>query len=168
MADKMKKSTVQSNLPEKIAATIRKMADSIPDEDLAGHGRDTGPPHVTVRWGLEENDVDGIRRACLPHLPFIASLGKTKIFPPSQSSEGAAVVYVEVRHPNWEKMNEALEHFVKCCPATFDYTPHATVCYVKPEVADKYRDLDTLEGTWWPVTSVLLSDRDKKETEVKK
>lgn len=167
MSDRMKKSTVQVNLPIDIAETVRNMAESIPDSDLAGHGRDTGKPHVTIRWGLDEENIEGIRKACKPYLPFIATLGKTKIFPPSASSEEAAVVYVNVTHPHFKAMNQAVAGEVLHTPSPFDYSAHVTVCYIKPEVADKYKDLDDLAGVWWPVTEVVFSNRDKEETAIK-
>lgn len=167
MADRMKKSTVQVNLSGQIAGEIKKMANSIPDSDLAGHGRETGSPHVTIRWGLDEENLEGLRKAILPHLPFIAKLGKTKVFPPSTSSEGAAVVYVEVVHPAFKAMNEAVAKEVKHTPSEHPYSPHATVCYVKPEVADQYKDRDDLDGAWCVVDRAVFSNRDKQQTEIK-
>lgn len=163
----MKKSTVQINLPADIAETIKDMCESIPEADLAGHGRDTGKPHITIRWGLDEDNVEGIRKACQPYLPFIVTLGRTKIFPPSPSSEGAAVVYVEAQHHSLRQMNLAIAKHVVQTPSIHQYNPHVTVCYVKPEVADKYEGLTTLDGMWWAVSEVVLSDRDKKETIIK-
>lgn len=167
MPDRMKKSTIQANLPLELNEMIRKLALHVADVDLDGDGRDVDQAHVTIRWGLDEENIEGLKKACVPFLPFVATLGKTKIFPPSPSSKGASVIYVDVIQPVFGKMNEAVAKEVKHTPSPFDYSPHVTVCYVKPAQASKYEGLTGVAGLWWVVREVVFSNRDKEKTIIK-
>jgi len=64
----------------------------VPDEDLAGTGRET-EPHLTVKYGVNE-DESGLRSVLAEHQPFDATLGKLKVVPPSANSDNAAPVVV--------------------------------------------------------------------------
>jgi hypothetical protein len=100
--------------------------------------------------------------------PFTVTLGKTEVFPPSPSSDGAAVVVVRIYSPELHRINKELEDVAEWKASDFpDYKPHLTIAYVKPEVADKYVGLDTLEGDEHEVTELVISDAEKKHHVVK-
>jgi 2'-5' RNA ligase len=169
MEGRMKKCTLQVNLPQSIADEIKALCKSIPDEDLAGHGRDTGEPHVTIRWGIEEDTpetIETLKAACRSLIPFIARLGETNTFKPSVASDGAAVVYLTVKNESFKKLNGVVSKAVKCVD-TFSYTPHVTVAYVKPELASKYQGNKSLNDREWIVSSLEFSNRDQEKTEIK-
>ncbi len=107
--------------------------------DVAGDGKEVGGDHVTVKYGIKGDDVEGIKKYLASLAPFDATLGKTEKFPPTEHSDGAAVIHAPVISPELERINREIEKHGEFAPSNFpDYRPHATVAYVKPEKADKY------------------------------
>lgn len=161
-AEKPKYASTQINLPEehakKVIETGKKL---IPDEDLAGKGRE-GEPHVTLKYGVHENE-NALRRVLAEHKPFEATLDKIKTFPPTDNSEGTAPVVAEVNAPELNPLHEAIHKAVGAKEDDFDYKPHVTLAYVKPEAAMKYEGSTALEGTRIPVDRISLSRADRTQ-----
>jgi N12 class adenine-specific DNA methylase/2'-5' RNA ligase len=157
--------TTQVNLPEKTSAAVKALAGQIPDAHLAGEGRTT-QAHVTVRYGLKGDDFEAARAAIEKHAPFKAKFGRTDVFPPSEHSDNAAVVHAPVEAPELKQMHEAIGKATPVKNSDFEYKPHATIAYVKPEHAAKYKGMRGLEGHEFNVDRVHISDRNGKEIEV--
>lgn len=138
----------------------------VADADLAGQGKDVDEPHVTIRYGIQGDDTAGIKKYIESQAPFEASLGKTGLFPPSKNSDGAAVVMVPIESDELHRMNAEIEKEGDFKESDFpDYKPHATVAYIKPEAADKYKGMTDAAGKTFRVESIDISDRDgNKET----
>ena len=79
-------------------------AKTIPDADIAGKGREENP-HVTVKYGLHDQEPEALQSFLRDHGPVTLTLGKTSFFPPSAGSEGNNVVVVEVDSPQLHAMN---------------------------------------------------------------
>ena len=103
---KYKFGSTQANIPpdSEAAKALSQARDRIPESDLAGKGKET-EPHVTVKYGIQGEDTDGIRKHLASLEPFEASLGKTDVFPPSEHSDGAAVVMAPIEAPELHKIN---------------------------------------------------------------
>lgn len=146
---------------------IEALQDEIPDEDLAGDGKDIDIPHVTIRYGIQDDDIEGIRAYLASQKPFTAKLGATDIFPPSKNSDGAAVIMAPVESPDFHRMNAEIEKHGKFTEPSFkEYKPHVTIAYVKPEVAEKYKGNTATEGQTFEVTHAFISDRNGKQIPV--
>ncbi len=141
----------------------------ISDDDLAGKGEDVGGSHVTVRYGIEdESDPEKTREFLRQQAPFTITLGATAIFPPSPSSEGAAVVMAPVESPELERLHAEIKKHATFAPSNFpDYRPHGTVAYVKPAAAKKYAGLTGTTGKQYRVDAICLTFRDGTEDAVK-
>lgn len=166
---KYKSGTTQANLPSgsDAAMAIQQAQQSIPDEHLAGDGKDIDTPHVTVRYGVRGNKLDGLRSYLRKQAPFDATLGKTSIFPPSESSDGAAVIKADVHSPELHRMNAEIAKHGDFAPSSFpDYKPHVTVAYVKPEHVSKHVGNTVTEGKKFRISSVHIGDRDGNKEEV--
>jgi uncharacterized phosphatase len=143
--------SVQVNLPLIIARKVKKLAAAIPDKDLAEEGRE-GTPHVTVRFGLHDDDPAAVVSLLKRESPISMTFGKTGFFPDSETHSGD-VVYISVDSPDLQRLNEklgTLPHTDTHGPA---FVPHVTVAYVKPGLGEKYAGNDALAGT----TSVIDS-----------
>lgn len=135
--------------------------------DLAGQGKEDDP-HVTVRYGIDSDDVAGITKYLEGLAPFEVKLGKTEVFPPSESSDGAAVVMAPVESPELHQINDEIaKHGTFTEPSFKEYKPHVTVAYVKPDAAGKYQGMTDAEGKGFRIDSVDISDRAGNKTTVK-
>ena len=147
--------------PDSEAATALTLAQSrISDSDLAGKGKDVGGFHVTVRYGVDSDDVDGIREFLKAQPPFEATLGKTAVFDPTEQSDNAAVVIAPIEAPDLHRINaEVEEHGDFTKPSFAEYKPHATIAYVKPDRANRYVGMAVTEGKKFKIDRVAITDR---------
>ena len=162
--------STQANIPDSSpAAKALGIARSvISKDDLAGKGRDVGGDHVTVRYGIKSEDVEGVKKYLASLAPFEASLGKTDKFPPSEHSDGAAVIHAPIKSPELQNINAELEKHGDFTEPSFDeYKPHATVAYVKPEKADRYVGMTMTVGHKFPVNEIAITDREGNQQIVK-
>lgn len=136
----------------------------IADEHLAGDGRES-QPHITVRYGLIDGE-DKARDLLSKQAPFTVRLGKTKGFAPSEHSDGASPIYVEVHSDDLHRIHKALGDAANFKAADFDYNPHATLAYVKPENVAPYEDWADADGIELPVHSIHISHTDGTQEEV--
>lgn len=129
-------SSTQVNLPNEIAAEVKRLAFRIPDKDLGKEGREDNP-HATVKFGLHTASAEEVRPLIENEPPIKVKIGKLSTFPPSDSSGGNEVLKFDIDskdlHRLNKKLSEALPH-----TDTFKYSPHITLAYVKPGVAQKY------------------------------
>jgi len=138
--------------------------DLIAEDDLASHGRETHP-HVTVRFGVVD-DADKLREVLKDFKSFKIRLGLTRVFDPGVHSEGACPVVVDIESDELLRLNAAIEEALAEKTNDFEYHPHMTLAYVKPEAADKYRDLEDFKGIEFVIDAVTLSSKDDTTTVV--
>jgi len=124
------------NVDEKNWADLQ---ESIDDEDVYEKDGDYGredEPHVTVLYGLhEDNDDDDIKKAMMAHefSDPIVSMQRLSLF----ENDDFDVLKFDVNSKDLNKMNETLAEF----PHTTDYPDyhaHCTVAYLKPGTGKKY------------------------------
>lgn len=159
-------SSTQIDLPEKAAAKVLALAKSIPDSDLSGEGRETNP-HVTVKYGLHEQEPGPVEDFLGKKGPITLTLGKTSFFNPSKSSEGNDVVIVGVDSPELRALNRDVSSNFKVTDTHPEYKPHITLAYVKPGLGAKYADNSTLEGEKILADEVTFFSRNGKQATIK-
>jgi len=137
---------------------IKALRDAIPEEELMAKGREE-EPHCTVRYGIMDTASEaGIASYLTAQSPFTVTLGKTIVFPPTDHSDGAAVVVIELQDSNelnW--INEELGEHGTFKKPDFEYHPHITLAYVTPEAAAKWADNPSLEGVELLVDTIVIS-----------
>jgi 2'-5' RNA ligase len=157
--------TIHAEIPESspAAVALRSIWEEIDDEDLAGRGRDIGPPHITLRYGIEGDDISAIEALLATQSPIAATLGATSSFPPSATRE-VAVIIVNIDCPELHALHQRLGEVVEFAEPTHEYEPHVTVAYVRPEVAEKYVGNQITAGHSFVITEVLIRTKSKGET----
>ncbi len=149
-----KYSYVGVELTGEMADYLRSAGVMIPDADLAKDGRETNP-HVTVRYGLHENDGYATHATLTGVGPVsVRFASKLAVF----SNKDADVIHVPVRSGGLRRLNgmlAALPH-----TDTHDgYKPHATIAYVKPGLGAKYiKELPAPPATRDTIGTVTFSN----------
>lgn len=160
-----KNATTQINLPEEMAWKIKDLVKQIiPVDDLMGDGYEENP-HITVKYGVNE-DEEGLRQAIDGEMEFEIAFGKTMVFPPSKSSDGAAVVVIQIEAPELHQLHDVIDSAIGNKKDDFPYKPHATLAYVKPEISSKYEGLDFLEGVKFTASEITISKKDRVQVAV--
>lgn len=165
----MKYGTTQINLPPGFAKTLQLFGESIPKEKLAGKGLDTGTPHITLYYGLEDDNYRPLQDVANRYFPFYVTLGKTGSFPANEHTEGAAVLIVEVKFSDMLRdVHRAISQSdMKLRPYDFDFTAHVTLAYMKPENVAEYVGSTIVEDQSFIATEIAVLNRDKKTTLIK-
>lgn len=142
----------------------------ISDSDLAGKGKDIGDGgnHVTVRYGHMGASTEELKKFLSQQAPFEASLGKTESFPPSEHSDGAAVIQAPIEAPELHRLNSEIEKHGEFAPSSFpEFRPHATIGYVRPAVADRYVGMDVTDGKKFLIDRIAITDRNGNQSIVR-
>jgi 2'-5' RNA ligase len=157
--------TVQAEIPESspAAVAISSMQGEIAEEDLAGRGRDIGPPHVTLRYGIQGDDVSAIKALLMTQRPFAITLGPTSSFPTSATRE-VVVMIATIECLELHALHQQLGAVVDFAKLTHPYEPHVTVAYVRPEVAEKYVGNQITAGHTFVITEVVIRTQSREET----
>lgn len=157
---KYKFGNTQTTITGEAAVALEGVRSRIPEEDLAGKGKDVDGNHLTIRYGVKDGDVGGIAAYIESLSPFEVSLDKTEKFEASIHSDGAAVIVAPVQSEDLHNIHAEIEkHGDFTEPSFAEYKPHATVAYVKPEVADKYVGIEATSGKKFTVDRIAITDR---------
>lgn len=157
--------STQINMPRDVAARLVDTAKSIQASALAGKGIET-EPHLTVKYGLKTEDPAAVQAVADNFKPFTVRLGRTGVFPASESSDGADVLYVRADSPELKKLNKAIGEAIDADDTFPDYNPHVTLAYLKPEESAKYKGKGFAAGTEIRVDSFVATDRNGNPTTI--
>jgi len=150
-----KHASTQIDLPPDAAEQVLAGGrDLIPDSDLMSHGRELHP-HITVRYGVED-DADKLQAILKDFKPFEVTLGLVHVFPISTHSEDSNPVVIDVESPELIRLNAAIDAAMSAKQNDFEYHPHCTLAYVKPDAAKQYRGSDKFKGITFTVDAVTL------------
>jgi 2'-5' RNA ligase len=157
--------TIHAEIPESspAAVAISSVREEIADEDLAGIGLDVGPIHITLRYGIEGDDIAAIEALLATQSPIAATLGATSCFPPSAIRE-VAVIIANIECPELHSLHQRLGEVIEFVEPTHPYEPHVTIAYVRPEVAEKYVGNQITAGHTFVITEVVIRTQSREET----
>src|SRR5205807_481747 len=167
---KFKHGSTQANIPAESEAhtALEAARQRISDSDVMAKGKDVGGNHLTVRYGIQGENTEGIKNYLRSLSPFEAKLGKTEKFAPTEHSDGAAVIQAPIESPELHKINQEIAQHGDFAESSFpEYKPHATIAYVKPEAADRYVGMGVTAGKTFKVSSIAITDREGKQEEIK-
>jgi 2'-5' RNA ligase len=140
--------------------------EGIAAEDLSGRGLDIGPSHITLRYGIQGEDISAVKALLRAQKSISCTLGATSSFPPSSDNAGVAVIFVEIECPELHELNRRLGEVVDFIEPAYTYEPHVTVAYVRPETAEKYIGNPITAGHTFVITEVVIRTESKDETVV--
>lgn len=157
-------SSTQLDLPDEPAKAVKAAAAKIPDADLAPDGREDRP-HITVKFGLHGNEPEKVRALLKDEGPITVTLGKTSIFPASESGSGD-VVKVDVDSPALHALNKKIADALPNTDTHPEYKPHVTLAYVKKGLGAKYVDDASLEGQTITIDKLTFAGKDRTEVAI--
>ena len=162
-------SSTQVNLPPDFAQQVLDYGKTIPDDILAGDGRET-EPHITVRYGSDEADHQRIAAALAGKGPIKAKVKGISIFPNVDTDGGKAdVVKLDIDSPDLRKLNALVGKSVPHPGETHpEYKPHITLAYVRAGEGKKYagRAIKGLSGQTITFNAVTFSPKSGEKTEI--
>ena len=157
-----KNANVQVNLPHELEWKIQDLVKkTIPREELAGDGYEN-QSHITIKYGVNE-DEEVLAGIVSKQPPFTVRLGKIHVFKPSESSDNTAPVVVELLSNELNGLHKIVSEAMGNRADDFEYKPHITLAYVKPEIASKYDNSDLFEGLTFKADSVTLSRKSREQ-----
>ena len=141
-----------------LALSMKHAREQIDDADCMAQGKDVEGDHITIRYGLQSDDVDALRVYLASLTPFVVTAKRVLAFEPSEHSDGAAPIVVEIDSPDLHRLHEDIEAHADFKESSFaTYIPHASVAYVTPESASKYTHLQ-VSGSY-RVDMITISHR---------
>lgn len=143
------------------ADAIRMLNAKIPDDQLAGDGREDNP-HVTIKYGLAPDNAELLRPIVEASPPIKLTFGSTSIY----ATDVQDVLKFDVWSDGLRALNEAIDAAVPHVDKHDWYLPHMTVAYLKPGTGQLYAGDRSLEGQEVVIDRVVFSDRMGNETEI--
>lgn len=162
-------SSTQISLPYNLTERIKRFGRMIPDEFLAGDGRETDI-HVTVKYGLHTTNPNEVEDIIKSFGDFPITLGRVSIFEGNKGDEQRGgdsfdVVKVDIDSPALMRLNKELCN-LDHTDTHPKYVPHITIAYLKPGKGKQYIGMDDFKGDGFVAKSVIFSSRDGVYTEI--
>jgi len=118
-------------------------------------------PHITVRYGLHDQEASGVRALYDNQVPVRVKLGGLSLF----QTPKADVLKIDVDSRSLPAIHGRLGLLPHT--STFPtYIPHLTVAYLRPGTGHKYVGKSGLEGTVLTFDKLVFSDDNRRQTTV--
>lgn len=154
-------STVQFDLPDDVAQRVVAFAGRLLDK--ADIVKTETKPHVTIQYGLVDNDPDQLKAALQTQKSCKCVFGQTDYFPDRGDGD---VVVLKVSRDGLERLRSVVRDNASFVERFPDYRPHVTLGYVKPGQGAKYKGRTDMEGEEVSIQSVVFSSPDGQKTDV--
>lgn len=121
--------------------------------------------HTTVKWGLaSETDLTSVKEIARRTAPFTVRLGHVSLFKHGTTND---VVIVTVHSQGMHDLHDALSKIPRAEESHFEYSPHVTIAYVLPDVANHLKGNDEFIGYSFTVDEVCFAKKNGKRVYVK-
>lgn len=118
-------------------------------------------PHVTIKYGLDDVDLETVKQIIEKFPPFTVTLGAARLF----QRDLYDVLYIQVESEVLREIYAELTPIGD--PPNYDtYSPHLTIAYLLVGRGSKYLPIDEFVGMTFEVNTVNFSDTDDEETAI--
>lgn len=159
--------STQVNLPGDIAKRIMDWGkENIPDEKVYDTDEDKGrddDPHITILYGIVEDDPQQVIDLFQGKPPVTATLGKVSFF----ENDDYDVVKISVESEDLASFQKSLWDGVEHESDYPEYKPHVTIAYVKPGSGSLYSGVTEFEGTEVTFDTIVFSPSDGETTDIR-
>lgn len=138
----------------------QEMLSKIREQDLAEFGLEEFP-HITVKYGFDDSDLEDVRAEIERRAPFTITFGGAEIF----SRPDFDVLYIRAESEELRELNAALTP-IGDPPNWPGYTPHMTLAYLAPQHAAKYLPIEDFIGMRLEVSSIEFADSQGNKTQI--
>lgn len=146
-------------------AGYRLLQRDVENDDLIGDGKVT-EPHVTVLYGFSFDDLTEVAEIVRGSGPVDLTFGVVTTFPPTESSDQAEVLKVDINSPSLDRLHRMLASRIPHVSAHGGYSPHLTVAYVKPGRGVLYEGASDMAGLEATFSVAVFEDRFGVRTEI--
>lgn len=144
------------------------LKDKIDPEDLygvdLGYGFETSP-HVTVKYGIIEDDLDLMKDIIGKVDPIIVKTAKSfSLF----ENEKFDVLKISIYSKELREFNRRICRIFENEDKYPTYNPHTTIAYLNPGTGKKYIDMDSpVLNTFFTLKKLVLSDPESNKRYIK-
>jgi len=134
--------------------------ENIEEDDLAEYGVETDS-HITVLYGLHDDDPGPIYGSVRNFEPFTVRLGPLEMF----EAEKYDVLYISADSPELEALHDKLAE-LEHTNTHPEYTPHLTIAYLESGTGQQYIDefAEEFSGEEFEVEEIIFSDTTGERT----
>lgn len=163
-------SNLQVTITGRPAEIMKKLAAEVQKSDLnaeegGGYGGGSASDgiehdlHITCRWGLHFMSPSvRLKDAIREFGPIHVTFGRTGLF----KNPDFDVLKVDIDSPDLHRFYKLVGRVVPVHTTHPTYSPHATLCYLKPGKGDKYAGNKALMGQKLVFNSVVFSGKNGK------
>lgn len=161
---------VMTYLRGEISNKVIKFSNKIDNKDIYtaeddNYGREENP-HVTVLYGLHDDNPQKIKELMKNIPPFEVKLGFLSIFEGKENNNPYDVLKISVISPILRNLHNLIKKNLENTQTYNSYKPHITIAYMKTGHASKYLNSNFLEGSKFLVDRLVFSSSDSKKTEI--
>jgi hypothetical protein len=156
--------STQVNLPSEVAEIVRDLESKILPNHLHPTEKQDDAPHITVLYGLQDDDPSGVRELVEGIGSVQASITGVEVFRPEDKDYDVLIMTVD--SPDLCALNQGLARLPHT--DTFPvYRPHSTIVYLVRGAGDGYKTMVTgMEGKVMTFNTLLFSDKNEKKTKI--
>lgn len=166
-------SYTQIRLPDSVASELKTVARDIPEnhifygsgdenkwKDPKGKYGRAHNAHITVKYGIEDDDPRDLVKALRAFGPVKAALGKISLF----EQKDHDVVKAEVSSEDLHRLNALVREKTNNKDFHPEYIPHATIAYVKKGKGEDLVGSSLLNGHEFSVNSIVFTGKGGENT----